>query len=74
MKQKLSHIISMNTPHRSSVIKTIQEFLLGFIASTSITSNREYKDEMRFCSVVFMVLEYIERFAMQIVERNMHML
>lgn len=37
----------MNTPHRSSVIKTIQEFLLGFIASTSITSNREYKDEMR---------------------------
>lgn len=38
---------SMNMSYHSSVIKKIQQCLLGFIASTSITTNKEYRNEMR---------------------------
>lgn len=37
----------MNMSYHSSVIKKIQQCLLGFIASTSITTNKEYRNEMR---------------------------
>ena len=38
---------SMNMTYHLSVIGKIQQCLIGFIASTSITTNKEYIDEMR---------------------------